>query len=83
LLDIRHLIPLLHDEPPALLVAEIKFSNGGDFGRLLIRRLDGPEVLPALPDNRDAPGSQLGGGGPLSRALQRIWEGYAGDTPAR
>jgi hypothetical protein len=27
------------------------------------RRLDGPEVLPALPDDRDAPASQLGGGG--------------------
>jgi hypothetical protein len=31
------LMPLLHDEPPALLVAEIKFRHGSGFGRLLIR----------------------------------------------
>jgi hypothetical protein len=30
-------MPLLHDEPPALLVAEIKFRHGSGFGRLLIR----------------------------------------------
>jgi hypothetical protein len=57
------LVPLLHDKPPALLVAKIKFRHGSGFGRLLVRRLNGPEVLPALPDDRDAPASQLGGGG--------------------
>src|SRR5215471_16131240 len=59
-------VPLLHDKPPALLVAEIKFRHGSGLGRLLIRRLNGPEVLPALSDDRDAPASQLGGGGLLS-----------------
>jgi hypothetical protein len=66
---IRDLIPLAHDYPPALLVAEIKFRHGSGFGCLLIRRFNGPEILPALPDDRHAPASQLGGGGPLSRAL--------------
>jgi hypothetical protein len=51
---ITKLAPLLHHEPPALLVAEIKLRHGGGFGRPLIRGLDGPEVLPALPDDRDA-----------------------------
>jgi hypothetical protein len=46
------LIPLLHDEPPTLLVAEIKFRRGSGFGCLLIWRLDRPEVLPALSDDR-------------------------------
>src|SRR5262249_46643410 len=54
---------LLNREPPALLVAEIKFRHGGGFGGLLIRRFNGPEVLPALTDDRDAPASQLGGRG--------------------
>jgi hypothetical protein len=58
--------PLAHDQPLALFGAEIKFRHGSGFGRLLIRRFNGSEVLPALPDDRDAPGSQLGGGGPLS-----------------
>jgi len=53
----------LHDQPLALLVSQIKFRHGSGFGRLLIRRLNGPEVLPALSDDRDAPASQLGGGG--------------------
>jgi hypothetical protein len=35
------LIPLLHDRPPALLVAELKFRHGSSFGRLLIRRFNG------------------------------------------
>jgi hypothetical protein len=48
------LVSLLHDEPPALLVAEIKLRHGGGFGHLL-RRLDRAEILPALPDDRDAP----------------------------
>jgi len=60
------LIPVANDQPPALLVAEIKFRHGSGFGRLLIRRLNRPEVLPALSDDRDAPASQLGGGGLLS-----------------
>ena len=30
------LVSLLHDEPPALLVAEIKLRHGGVFGHLLI-----------------------------------------------
>jgi hypothetical protein len=45
------LIPLLHYQPSALFVAEIKFRHGSGFGCLLIRRLNGPEVLPALPDD--------------------------------
>ena len=77
------LVSLLHDEPPALLVSEVKLRHGGGFGRLLVRCINRAEVLPALPDDRDAPAPQLGGGGPLSRALHRVWEGYAGDTPAR
>jgi hypothetical protein len=51
-------IALAHDEPPTLLVAEIKLRHGSGFGCLLVRRLNGPEVLPALPDDRDAPGLQ-------------------------
>jgi hypothetical protein len=34
----------LYYEPPALLVGEIKHHHGRDFGRVLVRRLDGPEV---------------------------------------
>src|SRR5262245_3567306 len=47
----------LHDQPLALLVSQIKFRHGSGFGRLLIRRLNGPEVLPALSDDRHAPAS--------------------------
>src|SRR5262245_17462754 len=43
------------DQPLALLVSQIKFRHGSGFGRLLIRRLNGPEVLPALSDDRHAP----------------------------
>jgi hypothetical protein len=57
------LVPLLHHEPPALLVAQIKLRDGRGFCCLVIQRLNGPEVLPALPDDRDAPASQLGCGG--------------------
>ena len=46
---IRALIQLAHDYPPTLLVAEIKFGHGSGFGCLLIRRFNGPEILPALP----------------------------------
>jgi len=60
---------MLHYQPPALLVAEIKFRDGCRFGRLLIRRVNRPEVLPALSDNRDAPASQLGSDALLSRGL--------------
>jgi hypothetical protein len=56
------LVPLLHNQPPALLVAEIKFRHGSGFGRFLVRRLNGPEVMPALADDRNASVSQLGGG---------------------
>jgi len=48
-----------------LVVAEIKFSHGGGFGRPFVRGLNGPEILGALPNKRHAPASQLGGGGPL------------------
>jgi hypothetical protein len=34
------LIPFPHDEPAALLVAEIKLGHGGGFGRLLAGRVD-------------------------------------------
>jgi hypothetical protein len=39
------LVSLLHDEPPALLVSEVKLRHGGGFGRLLVWRLNNPEVL--------------------------------------
>jgi hypothetical protein len=74
------LVPLADDQPPPLLVAEIKFRNGGGFGRLLIGHLNSPEVLPALANDRDAPASQLGGGGFLffgafmSRLLLGVYE---------
>jgi hypothetical protein len=57
------LTSLLYDEPPALVLAEVKFRRGSGFSRFLVGCLNGPEVLPALPDDRDAPGSELGGGG--------------------
>jgi hypothetical protein len=63
------LVSLLHHEPPLLLVAQLEFSRRSGFGRLLIPRLNRPEVLPALSDDRDAPAPQLGGGGLLSRGL--------------
>ena len=46
------LFPLLHDQPLALLVSQIKFRHGSGFGRLLIRRFNGPEVSRPLPDVR-------------------------------
>ena len=55
----------------ALVRAEIKFRHGSGFGRPLIRRLDGPEMLPVLPNERYAPAPQLGGRGPLSRNFLR------------
>jgi hypothetical protein len=55
------LVSLLHHEPPLLLVAQLEFSRRSGFGRLLIPRLNRPEVLPALSDDRDAPAPQLGG----------------------
>jgi hypothetical protein len=54
---VKSLLGLQH-EPSALLIVEIKLRHGGGFGRLLFGRLDGPEVLPALPDDRDAPASR-------------------------
>src|SRR5262249_37852300 len=65
---VTKLVSFLNPEPPSLLVTEIKFRHGGGFGRLLIRRLDSPEVLPSLSDDRDAPASQFGGEGLLSHA---------------
>ena len=63
---VTRLVLLLYNESPALLVAEIEFRHGGGFGRLLVGRFDRAYVLPALPDDRHAPASQLGGGGLLS-----------------
>jgi hypothetical protein len=63
------LIPLLQDEPPALLVPQIKLRDGSGFGCLLIPRLNGPEVLPALADDRHPPASRFRGSGLLSRVL--------------
>jgi len=63
----------LHDKPPALFVAEMKFRHGSGFSRLLIRRLNAPEVLPALSMSD-------------TRQLRRL-VGFLGwvrlDTPAR
>src|SRR5262249_9050306 len=42
----------LHAQPLALLVWQIKRRNGGGVGRLLIGRLNGPEVSRPLPDVR-------------------------------
>jgi len=46
-----------------------KRQTRSGFGRLLVRRLNGPEVLPALSDDRDAPASQLGSARRLLRGL--------------
>src|SRR5262245_31689479 len=43
----------------ALFVADIKFGHGSGFSRLLVPRLNGPEILGALPNERHAPASQL------------------------
>jgi hypothetical protein len=43
------LIPLLHDQPRALFLADVELLCGGGFGRLAIRRLDEPEELDAIP----------------------------------
>jgi hypothetical protein len=45
----------LHDQPLALLVSHIELSHGSGFARLLVRRLKGSEILPALSDHRGAP----------------------------
>ena len=59
---------LLQENPDP---SEAEIRHGSGFGRLLIRRLNRPEVLPALSDDRDAAASRLGGGGVLSGALHR------------
>src|SRR5262249_60354425 len=50
-----------NDQPVALVLAETKFSHGGDFGRLLIRCLDGAEIFATAAHDDDAPASQIGG----------------------
>ena len=45
---VTKLVPLLHHEPPVLLVAEVKLRDGGSFGCFLIPCLDRAEVFPAL-----------------------------------
>jgi hypothetical protein len=42
------LVLLLHHECATLLVAKVKFRHGGGFDRLLIRRLNGPKILPEV-----------------------------------
>jgi hypothetical protein len=59
------LIPFLHHEPPALLLAEIELRDSRGFRRLCVRCLDVTKVLGAAAENRDAPRAQLGGGGLL------------------
>jgi hypothetical protein len=56
------LVPLLHNEPSALLITELKCCHGGGCGRLLSRRFNRAEILPALSNDRHAPTSQLGTG---------------------
>jgi hypothetical protein len=41
----------LHYQPPALLVAKIEFRHDGGLGGLLVGRLNGPKILPVLPDD--------------------------------
>jgi len=67
-LHLDALIPLLHYEPTPLFVAEIKLRHSSGLSRLLIRRVNGPEILGALPNERSAPASQRRGF--LSRGTQ-------------
>src|SRR5262249_15495085 len=53
------LVPLLHQEPPPLLVAQIKFLRGSGFRCLLICRLNRPEMMCARPQERHAPRPQF------------------------
>ena len=52
--DMR-LVLLPHDQPPALILAEMKLRDGGGQGRLFVRRLDGANLPGALSQDRDAP----------------------------
>lgn len=63
------LIPLPHHEPLALLLIELELSDGGSFGRLLIRRVHIPDVLGARSQDRDAPSAELRGRGDGVRML--------------
>ena len=56
------LVPLLHDEPPPLLVAETEGLHRERFGRSLVRCLDGPKMVGTRSQNLHAPSPQLGGG---------------------
>jgi len=42
-------IPLLHDQPRALFLADVELLRGSGFGCLAIRRLDEPEKLDTVP----------------------------------
>jgi hypothetical protein len=57
------LIPLPHDQAPALLLIELKFRDGSSFGGFLVRCVRVPDVLGTRPQDRDVPSPELGGGG--------------------
>ena len=54
------LFPFLHDNAPALVVAQIERHNRDGLGRLLVGSLDFAQVVGAVSQDGDAPGSQLG-----------------------
>ena len=60
--DAARALPLLHDEPPPLLVAETEGLHRERFGRSLVRCLDGPKMVGTRSQNLHAPSPQLGGG---------------------
>jgi hypothetical protein len=55
---------LLQDgQPPTLIFAQVEGSHGLGFGRLPVRRLNCPEMVPARAHKADAPALESGGGG--------------------
>src|SRR5215471_10653541 len=66
---VTELIPLLHQQPGALVAIEIECLNGGGFGGLQIGCFDVAEELAAAAHHDHAPAFQLGRGGPLSRGF--------------
>jgi hypothetical protein len=56
---------LSHCQPLALFFGEAEQLHGFGLGRLPIRRLNSPEIVGALPQDRDAPATELRGSGPF------------------
>src|SRR5262245_13399017 len=72
----------LHHKPLVLLFVQTELRNGSGLGCPLVRRFDSPEMVGAPPQQRDAPGSKLGGFARLRGSAHRTF-GKSGHTKSQ